>query len=56
MTILNDETVAISTLAELKSVIETNNAVNLIYLDANIEMTSGITIPQTKTNLIIDGT
>lgn len=56
MTILNDETVAISTLAELKSVIETNNAVNLIYLDANIEMTLGITITQTKTNLIIDGT
>ena len=56
MTILNDETVAISTFAELKSVIETNNAVNLIYLDANIKMTSGITIPQTKTNLIIDGT
>lgn len=56
MTILNDETVAISTFAELKSVIETNSAVNLIYLDANIEMTSGITIPQTKTNLIIDGT
>ena len=55
MTILNDETVAISTFAELKSIIETNNAVNLIYLDANIEMTSGITIPQTKTNLIIDG-
>ena len=56
MTILNDETVAISTFAELKSVIETNNAVNLIYLDANIKMTSGITIPQTKTNLIINGT
>lgn len=56
MTILNDETVAISTFAELKSIIETNNAVNLIYLDANIEMTLGITIPQTKTNLIIDGT
>lgn len=56
MTILNDETVAISTFAELKSVIETNSAVNLIYLDANIEMTSGITIPQNKTNLIIDGT
>ena len=56
MTILNDETVAISTFAKLKSIIETNNAVNLIYLDANIEMTSGITIPQTKTNLIIDGT
>lgn len=56
MTILNDETVAISTFAELKSIIETNNAVNLIYLNANIEMTSSITIPQTKTNLIIDGT
>lgn len=41
MTILNDETVAISTFAELKSI---------------IEMTSSITIPQTKTNLIIDGT
>lgn len=56
MIILNDETVAISTFAESKSIIETNSAVNLIYLDANIEMTSGITIPQTKTNLIIDGT
>lgn len=56
MTILNDETVAISTFAKLKSIIETNNTINLIYLDANIEMTSGITIPQTKTNLIIDGT
>lgn len=56
MTIINDETVAISTFAESKSIIETNSAVNLIYLDANIEMTSGITIPQTKTNLIIDGT
>lgn len=55
MTIINDETVAISTFAELKSTIETNNTINLIYLDANIEMTSGITIPQTKTNLIIDG-
>lgn len=55
MTILNDETIAISTFAESKSIIETNSAVNLIYLDANIEMTSGITIPQTKTNLIIDG-
>lgn len=56
MTIINDETVAITTFAELKSTIETNNTVNLIYLDANIEMTSSITIPQTKINLIIDGT
>lgn len=36
MTTLNDETVAISTFAKLKSIIETNSAVNLIYLDANI--------------------
>lgn len=56
MTIIDKNTVVVTTYAELKSAIESANEYNYIYLGADITLTAGITIPASKTNLIIDGT
>lgn len=56
MTIIDDNTVIVNTSAELKNVLENNNAYNYIYFGNNINLTSGIVISSTKTNVVIDGT
>ena len=56
MTIIDDNTVVVNTSAELKNVLENNNAYNYIYFGNNINLTSGIVISSTKTNVVIDGT
>lgn len=56
MTIIDDNTVVVNTSAELKNVFENNNAYNYIYFGNNINLTSGIVISSTKTNVVIDGT
>ena len=56
MTIIDDNTVVVNTSAELKNVLENNNAYNYIYFGNNINLTTGIVISNTKTNVVIDGT
>lgn len=56
MTIIDDNTVVVNTSAELKNVLENNNAYNYIYFGNNINLTTGIVISSTKTNVVIDGT
>lgn len=56
MTIIDKNTIVVTTYAELKSAIESTNEYNHIYLGADITLTAGITIPAAKTNLTIDGT
>ena len=56
MTIIDKNTVVVTTYAELKSAIESTNEYNYIYLGTDITLTVGITIPASKTNLTIDGT
>lgn len=55
MTVINDSTVVVFSSAELKSAILDVNYV-LIYLGADITLTSGIAIPSNKLTLTIDGT
>lgn len=52
---INDTTVAVETSAELKSVLEGNNNITLIYLANNITLLQGITILGTKAEVTIDG-
>lgn len=52
---INDTTVAIETSAELKSVLEGDNNINLIYLANDITLAQGITILGSKTQVTIDG-
>lgn len=56
MTIINDTSVVVFTSEELKTILEQNNSYAHIYFGANITLTSGIKIANTKTNIIIDGT
>ena len=51
----NDTTVAVETSAELKSVLEVNNNITLIYLANDITLAQGITILASKNNITIDG-
>ena len=41
---INDNTVAVETSAELKSVLEANNSITLVYLANDIVLERGITI------------
>ena len=52
---INDTTVAVETSAELKSVLEGNNNITLIYLANDITLAQGITILASKSNITIDG-
>lgn len=52
---INDSTVAVETSAELKSVLEGNNSITLIYLANDITLLQGITILASKTEVTIDG-
>lgn len=52
---INDTTVAVETSAELKSVLEENNTISLIYLANDITLAQGITILASKSNITIDG-
>ena len=52
---INDFTVAVETSAELKSVLEGNNSITLIYLANDITLLQGITILASKTEVTIDG-
>lgn len=52
---INDTTVAVETSAELKSVLEGNNNITLIYLAKDITLAQGITILASKSNVTIDG-
>ena len=52
---INDTTVAVETSAELKSVLEGDNNINLIYLANDITLAQGITILGSKTQVTIDG-
>lgn len=52
---INDSTVAVETSAELKSVLEGNNSITLIYLANDITLLQGITILASKTEITIDG-
>ena len=52
---INDTTVAVETSAELKSVLEGNNNIDLIYLAKDITLAQGITILASKSNVTIDG-
>lgn len=55
MTMINDTTVVVYTMAELKTALEGVNY-TYIYFGANITLTTGITIAPTKKEIIIDGT
>lgn len=52
---INDTTVAVETSAELKSILEGNNSITLIYLANDITLLQGITILASKTEVTIDG-
>ena len=52
---IDDKTVAVETSAELKSVLEANNSIDLIYLAKDITLAQGITILGTKSQVTIDG-
>ena len=52
---INDNTVAVETSAELKSVLEGDNSITLIYLAQDITLEQGITILGKKTQVTIDG-
>lgn len=52
---INNTTVAVETSAELKSVLEGNNNITLIYLAKDITLAQGISILATKTEVTIDG-
>ena len=55
MITINSTTVAVESAAELKSVLEANNAITLIYLAKDITLTNGIDILGSKQNITIDG-
>lgn len=52
---INETTVAVETSAELKTVLEENNNITLIYLAKDITLSQGITILGTKSQVTIDG-
>ena len=49
---INDNTVAVETSAELKSVLEANNSITLVYLANDIVLERGITILGTKSQIV----
>lgn len=55
MITINDNTVAVETSAELKSILEADNNIDYIYLAQDITLAQGITILGTKTQVTIDG-
>lgn len=52
---INDTTVAVETSAELKTILEGDNKITLIYLANDITLAQGITILGSKTQVTIDG-
>ena len=56
MTIINENTVVVTSTSELKEALEKDNAYTYIYFGNNITLESGITISKNKNNIIIDGT
>ncbi len=56
MTIINENTVVVTSSSELKEALEKNNAYTYIYFGNNITLESGITISKNKNNIVIDGT
>ena len=52
---INETTVAVETSAELKSLLEGNNSITLIYLANDITLLQGITILASKSKITIDG-
>ena len=52
---INENTVAVETSAELKSILEADNDITLIYLAKDITLAQGITILGTKKEVTIDG-
>lgn len=56
MTIINDNTVVVTTSDELKNALENNNGYTYIYIGNNITLTKGINISSFKTSITIDGT
>ncbi len=56
MEIINNNTVAVETFNDLKTILEEINEYTYIYLKANINLESGITINENKTDITIDGT
>lgn len=56
MTIIDEQTVVVTTSDELKEVLENTNTYNYIYFGANISLSKGIKISSTKTKVTIDGT
>lgn len=52
---ISDNTVAVETSAELKSVLEANNDITIIYLAKDITLAQGISILETKKQITIDG-
>lgn len=51
---INDNTVAVETSAELKSVLEANNSITLVYLANDIVLERGITILGTKSQIVVN--
>lgn len=56
MTIINENTVVVTSSSELKEALEKDNAYTYIYFGNNITLESGITISKNKNNIVIDGT
>ncbi len=55
MIIINSATVAVETSAELKSILEGDNAYTLVYLANDITLAQGISILGSKSEITIDG-
>lgn len=56
MTIINENTLAISTFLELKNILESENKYTYVYLENDIKLKNGIKIISTKSIITIDGT
>lgn len=56
MTKIDEHTVVVYSIEELKSVLEETNTYNYIYLGANVTLKTGITIASSKETITIDGT
>lgn len=56
MTIINENTVVVTSAFELKEALEKDNTYTYIYFGNNITLESGITISKNKNNIVIDGT
>lgn len=56
MEIINKKRVGVSTSEELKEILENDNGYEIIYLMADITLSSGIKINENKEKVVIDGT